>query len=79
MTVEGVRRSCRKLASGDLVDQPSRGERRAIGAHRGCDGARTGRYVWLESVAEVFVSDSAEGVPGACAVPIPNWWTLFAQ
>jgi len=37
--------------------------------------ATPGWTVWLSA----SVSESAVGAPGACAVPIPRWWTLFAQ
>ena len=68
-----------ECASGDLVDQSPRGDLRAIGAHRGGDGAGTGRHVRLEGVAERLGQRVGSGAPGACAIPIPRSWTLFAQ
>src|SRR5450755_3434550 len=60
----GLRDLVSECASGDLVDQSPRGDLRAIGAHRGGDGAGTGRHVLLESVAERFGQRVGSGRAG---------------
>ena len=59
-----MRKLVSECDSGDLVDQLPRGDLRAIAAHRGGDGAGTGRHVRQDGVAERFGQGLGSGRAG---------------
>ena len=56
--------SVSECGSGDLADESPSGDLRALGAHRGGDGAGAGRHVRLDGVAERFGQRVGSGRAG---------------
>ncbi len=61
-------------------DQALGGGQCAVAAHRSGDGLGHGQPRRVGGCcSSALVSESVVGAPGACAVPMPRWWTRCAQ